>query len=124
MKKSKIFARTKRKIEGLERSLSVLDTLPPTVVELAFDGFATSTGEFYLEIPFDPELYRDIRHCLLDNEWEYAGRTKYDSGKSLSHFENEKKYVGLWMNPYEKGSRCQLEKTGENVTPIYKVVCK
>lgn len=80
----------------------------------------------YIDIPYDWELYKAVRRSLGGDWHSETVLDQEDTGQKfyvLCLHGDYDKTLYVTLIPTKAGSNCRVEKAGERVVDIYKVVC-
>jgi len=122
--------RVDKDVDNLVKARLTLVDMPITVLDTATWVKCDDDGAVVATYPYDLDLYRDMRHILLDDGWEVVKvwASGFD-GSRCSELEKKdwlgnKRYFRMWLNPNYRGSTCEQVLVGERTVKTYEVRCK
>ncbi len=113
--------RSNKQVKLMTRAI---DTLPIFADnEIITDVRVSEFGDIWVSIPLDWKLFRQVRG-LFDGRYCHQFTNGGALHRSYKNVNGIKQEVVISMRQSLEGSTCRLEKVGEEVSPIYKVVCE
>lgn len=119
-----IASRDKRYID---KGLNALDHIPDVIFNKAQSVYLGSLGDVGINLPYNLDLYREVRKDLLEAGWKvqsYNPITTYDTGKRVIRLHNNGHTALVWLDASLDNTTCKRIQIGEMAIPVYKVRCR
>lgn len=111
--------------QRLDDTQQAIQTLPQEIEALLYTRTIDRAGELRIDIPYDPARLGALRFGL-GRDWKRLGQHVNAAGGDLYHtyqFRRTQVRLTVCLRTDLEGATCRKVKVGEQVQPIYEIVC-